>query len=45
MAGVLSDVMYCPLTAVFLIAEITNGYELIYPFDDCFVFPFYRQNI
>lgn len=31
MAGVLSGVMYCPLTAVFLIAEITNGYELIIP--------------
>lgn len=28
MAGVLSGVMYCPLTAIFLIAEITNGYEL-----------------
>ena len=27
MAGVLSGVMYCPLTAIFLIAEITNGYE------------------
>ncbi|MFT3683008.1 MAG: chloride channel protein [Ferruginibacter sp.] len=31
MAGVLSGVMYCPLTAVFLIAEITNGYELVIP--------------
>jgi chloride channel protein, CIC family len=31
MAGVLSGVMYCPLTAIFLIAEITNGYELIIP--------------
>lgn len=31
MAGVLSGVMYCPLTAVFLIAEITNGYELFIP--------------
>lgn len=31
MAGVLSGVMYAPLTAVFLIAEITNGYELIIP--------------
>ncbi|MBS1604010.1 MAG: chloride channel protein [Bacteroidetes bacterium] len=31
MAGVLSGVMYCPLTAIFLIAEITNGYGLIVP--------------
>ncbi len=31
MAGVLSGVMYCPLTAIFLIAEITNGYELFVP--------------
>lgn len=31
MAGVLSGVVYCPLTAIFLIAEITNGYELFIP--------------
>jgi CIC family chloride channel protein len=31
MAGVLSGVMYCPLTAVFLIAELANGYELFIP--------------
>jgi chloride channel protein, CIC family len=31
MAGILSGVMYAPLTAVFLIAEITGGYELIVP--------------
>lgn len=31
MAGVLSGVMYCPLTAIFLIAEVTNGYELFIP--------------
>ena len=31
MAGLLSGVMYCPLTAMFLIAEITNGYGLILP--------------
>ena len=31
MAGVLSGVMYCPLTAIFLIAKITNGYELFIP--------------
>ncbi len=31
MAGILSGVMYAPLTAIFLIAEITNGYELIIP--------------
>lgn len=31
MAGVLSGVMYCPLTAIFLIAEITNGYGLFIP--------------
>ncbi len=31
MAGVLSGVMYSPLTAIFLIAEITNGYGLFIP--------------
>lgn len=31
MAGILSGVMYCPLTAIFLIAEITNGYGLFIP--------------
>ncbi len=31
MAGVLSGVMYCPLSAIFLIAEITNGYDLFIP--------------
>lgn len=31
MAGVLSGVMYCPLTAIFLIAEITRGYALFIP--------------
>jgi len=31
MAGILSGVMYAPLTAIFLIAEITGGYELIIP--------------
>lgn len=31
MAAVLSGVMFCPLTGVFLIAEITNGYELFIP--------------
>lgn len=31
MAGVLSGVMYCPLTGIFLIAEITTGYELFIP--------------
>jgi len=31
MAGVLSGVMYCPLSAIFLIAEITNGYGLFIP--------------
>ncbi|MBK8724248.1 MAG: chloride channel protein [Saprospiraceae bacterium] len=31
MAGLLSGVMYCPLTSIFLIAEITNGYELFIP--------------
>lgn len=31
MAGVLSGIMYCPLTGIFLIAEITNGYELFIP--------------
>lgn len=31
MAGILSGIMYCPLTAIFLIAEITNGYTLFIP--------------
>jgi CIC family chloride channel protein len=31
MAGMLSGVMYAPLTGIFLIAEVTNGYDLIIP--------------
>ncbi|MFN0203828.1 MAG: chloride channel protein [Bacteroidia bacterium] len=31
MAGVLAGVMYAPLTGIFLIAEVTGGYELIIP--------------
>jgi chloride channel protein, CIC family len=31
MAGVLSGVFYAPLTSIFLIAEVTGGYELIIP--------------
>jgi len=31
MAGVMSSVFYAPLSAVFLIAEITSGYDLIVP--------------
>ena len=31
MAGVLSGVFYAPLTGIFLIAEVTGGYELIIP--------------
>ena len=31
MAGILSGVFYAPLTAIFLIAEITGGYQLIIP--------------
>lgn len=31
MAGILSGVMYAPLTGIFLIAEITGGYDLIIP--------------
>jgi len=31
MAGILSGVFYAPLTGIFLIAEITGGYELIIP--------------
>jgi CIC family chloride channel protein len=31
MAGILSGVFYAPLTAIFLIAEITGGYNLIIP--------------
>ena len=31
MGGILSGVFYAPLTAIFLIAEITGGYDLIIP--------------
>ena len=31
MAGILSGVMYAPLTGIFLIAELTGGYDLIIP--------------
>ncbi|MFP4470767.1 MAG: chloride channel protein [Bacteroidales bacterium] len=31
MAGVMAGVMHAPLTAIFLIAEITGGYELLPP--------------
>lgn len=31
MAGLLGAVLHAPLTAIFLIAEMTNGYELIVP--------------
>jgi len=31
MAGLISAVIHAPLTAIFLIAEITNGYELFVP--------------
>ncbi len=31
MAGVMSGVLHAPLTAIFLIAEITNGYNLFLP--------------
>ncbi len=31
MAGMLSGVLHAPLTAIFLIAEVTNGYFLIIP--------------
>ncbi len=31
MAGILSGIFHAPLTAIFLIAEITGGYELIIP--------------
>ena len=31
MAGILSGVFYAPLTAIFLIAEITGGYHLMIP--------------
>lgn len=31
MAGILSGVFYAPLTSIFLIAEITGGYELMLP--------------
>jgi chloride channel protein, CIC family len=31
MAGVMSGVMYAPLTSIFLIAEVTGGYDLFIP--------------
>ncbi|MEJ2003817.1 MAG: chloride channel protein [Cyclobacteriaceae bacterium] len=31
MCGIMSGVLYAPLTAIFLIAEITSGYELFVP--------------
>jgi CIC family chloride channel protein len=31
MAGLLAGVVHAPLTAIFLIAEITNGYQLMFP--------------
>jgi CIC family chloride channel protein len=31
MAGILSGVMYAPLTGIFLIAEVTGGYSLMIP--------------
>lgn len=31
MAGVMSGAFHAPLTSIFLIAEITNGYELVLP--------------
>jgi CIC family chloride channel protein len=31
MAGILSGVFYAPLTAIFLIAELTGGYDLMIP--------------
>ena len=31
MAGVMAAVMHAPLTSIFLIAEITNGYQLLLP--------------
>ena len=31
MAGLIAGVIHAPLTAIFLIAEITGGYELFVP--------------
>lgn len=31
MAAVLGAVLHAPLTAIFLVAEMSNGYELIVP--------------
>jgi CIC family chloride channel protein len=31
MAGVMSAIMHAPLTSIFLIAEITGGYNLLLP--------------
>jgi chloride channel protein, CIC family len=35
MAGILAGVIQAPLTAIFLIAEITGGYALFIPLNDC----------
>ena len=31
MAGLMAGVLHAPLTAIFLIAELTGGYELLFP--------------
>ena len=31
MSGLLSGIMYTPLTGIFLIAELTGGYDLMIP--------------
>ena len=31
MAGLMSGVMHAPLTGIFLIAELTGGYQLFMP--------------
>ena len=40
MAGVMAGVMHAPLTAIFLIAEITGGYELFIPLSMTATFSF-----
>ena len=45
MAGILSGVFHAPLTAIFLIAEITGGYELIIPLMLVSFHQFYSRKI
>jgi CIC family chloride channel protein len=46
MAGLMAGVLHAPLTAIFLIAEITSGHELFHPPNDyCCHFLFDHKKI